>query len=107
MTSAFDMLSSAAALVGSLGLHHTEPGPAPATIGAAMRALRIAQVELYCDHDRAAMIALREARRAIVERATRQGVAALGSVDEAAWRIRHHDLERAQVAIAHARTALA
>lgn len=105
MSNPSDTLAAAAALVSSLAA-----GPAQATMplrdhDLAMRALREAQVELYCDHDAAAMTALREARRAL---AGQSGDAlALASMESAAWHIRRHEARQAQVAMAFARQQLA
>lgn len=110
MTTFSDTFSVTTALVGSLAapapvaaLAH--PGAEAAHRGA-MTALRVAQVELYCDHDAAAMTALREARRSLAGEGPAEAVA-LASLDEAAWHIRRHEMPDAQRAIAHARLSLA
>lgn len=97
-----DTLSATTALVGSLGLHATEPFIAPRAHGLALSALRSAQVELYCDHDAAALIALREARRSLLGDLAAEAVA-LASMDAASWHIRRHELPQAQMALAQAR----
>jgi DUF1680 family protein len=72
----------------------------------AREGLRIAQVELYCGHDAAAMAVLREARQTLLRTALPRSLA-LASMDEAAWHIRHHALDSAQQALSDARERLA
>lgn len=106
MSTIFDTLSATAALVGSLGMTATQAAPLPHANGEALSALRTAQVELYCDHDAAAMVALREARRSLIGQAPPEAVA-LAALDEAAWHIRRHEMREAQLAIGQARLRLA
>ncbi len=101
-----DTSSAAAALVGSLGLHAPDAAAPTPPHDAALAALRKAQVELYCDHDAAAITALRTARQALAGEAP-SPAGALASVDEAAWHIRRHAMQAAQTALAQARSDLA
>jgi len=82
------------------------PVPSPDDHALALHALLMAQVELYCDHDAAAVVALREAHRALL-RDSCFAIAALASLDEAAWHIRHHEMREALRAITRARDSLA
>lgn len=96
-----DTWSAAMAMVGSLGQHAEPSALPPRPHAAALSALRSAQVELYCDHDAAALIALREARRSLAGDQPPEAVA-LASLDEASWHIRRHEMPEAQRAIVHA-----
>lgn len=53
--------------------------------------MRVAQVELYCDHDASALHAMQRARREL-QLATGHGVGSgLAALDRASWQMRHHD----------------
>lgn len=106
MTPILDTFSATVALVGSLGMHAADAAVAPRAHADALAALRSAQVQLYCDHDAAAMTALREARRALAGDSASQAVA-MASMDQAAWHMRRHELREAQAALAQARLRLA
>lgn len=99
-------LSATTALVASLGLQGEPPAPAHAGHRLALQALRTAQVELYCDHDAAAISALRDARRWLLGDTRTEG-AALASLNEAAWHVLRHEMHGALLAIARARDRLA
>lgn len=71
----------------------------------ARHALLMAQVELYCSHDAAAIVALRAAHRSLLAD-TCLAIAALTSLDEAACHIRHHAVRDALQAITRARDSL-
>lgn len=83
----------------------TPPETHQASHDAATLALRTAQVELYCDHEAAAMTALHAARRELLGEAAEEA-GLLASVEEAVWHVRRHDTERAQATIAFVRDAL-
>lgn len=100
-----DTLGAVSALVGSVGAHAADAAPLQHPHNQAVAALRTAQIELYCDHDAAALVALREARRCLIGDEPAE-VAALSSVDAAAWHIRRHEAVRAQTSIARARLSL-
>lgn len=72
----------------------------------AMLALRDAQVQLYCDHDAAAISALAEARRSLMAEAVPEATA-LATLEAAAWHIRRHETDAAQRAIVQVRDRLA
>ena len=107
MTPITDTFTLAAALVGGLSLQPLDTERDRATAqGAAAAALRTAQVELYCDHDAAALVALREARRHLSGSA-QVGADTLSAVEQAAWHIRHHAMDAAQRSLDQARAGLA
>lgn len=99
---AFDVAS---ALVASQALREAEPEAAAPLLGPARAALANARVELYCDHEAAALRALREAREAMIG-AGGAPVEAMGAVEEASWHIRHHHGNEAQIALQVARDIL-
>ena len=105
MPNALDTLAAATALLGSLTMSAPAAAEPPADQRQARQVLRTAQVELYCDHDAAAMIAVREARRFLVGTVHEGRV--LASIDEAAWHIRRHEMADAQRALVMARDRLA
>ena len=104
MTTTADTLAAATALVSSLSAGPTAAALPLADHDQAMAALRAAQVELYCDHDAAAMTALREARRALAGLPSE--AAALAAMESAAWHIRRHEAREAQIAMALAQQQL-
>lgn len=106
MNTTLDTLSAAAALVSSLGIHAAEAAPLPRDHGGVLQALRTAQIELFSDHDAAALTALREAQRGLISEMPAEAVAMV-SIEEAAWHIRRHDMHEAQAAIGQARQQLA
>lgn len=100
--SAFDLTS---ALVASQALPATPSAAAVIPNETAREALNHARVELYCDHEAAALRALREAREAMIG-AGGAPVEAMGAVEEASWHIRHHHGNEAQIALQVARDSL-
>ncbi|GAP37193.1 hypothetical protein [Piscinibacter sakaiensis] len=97
----------AAALVASQGRPAAEPARAAllhAPHAPAREAVEHARVELYCDHDEAALRALRDARGALRDAGDAPNAAL--AVEEAAWHIRRHHPGEAQAALRHAHDAL-
>ncbi|HZY19039.1 MAG TPA: hypothetical protein VFE82_11195 [Ramlibacter sp.] len=78
----------------------------PDPIDIALRALRSAQVELYCDHESAALTAVRAARTALAG-SMAGGLQVRFLVEAAVWHVRHHEFALAQHALADARLRLA
>jgi hypothetical protein len=68
-------------------------------------ALRLAQIELHCDHDREALMAARCARRALLEAGPDDGNL-LMAVEEAVFFLKRHDAVHARDALDRAHTAL-
>lgn len=65
-------------------------------------ALRAAQVELYCDHDARALLALQQARRELQAAAGVGAGHGLAALDRAVWQMRHHDTRGAVAALGDA-----
>ncbi|MCP5284902.1 MAG: hypothetical protein H6933_08385 [Burkholderiaceae bacterium] len=65
----------------------------------ARQALRMAQVELYCDHDARAYTALQLARRELQAASGAAAGQGLASLDRAVWQMRHHDTRGAVAAL--------
>lgn len=106
MATSLDTLAAVSALVGSLSVQAPDTAEQHADHPLARAALRTAQVELYCDHDAAAMTALLTARRAVMD-STQKNDFVLTAMDEAAWHIRRHELDHAQSALQQAQARLA
>jgi len=69
--------------------------------------LRLAQVELYCDHDTLALHAIQRARHQLQAQADVATTRELVALDEAAWHVRHHELGAAVATLDAARLRLA
>ena len=107
MASSFSPLTAAAAWVASVAMHSPAAAAPQAPDARAVRdQLRAVQVELYCDHEQAALQALRHARR-LASTAVGGGADTRRALEEAAWHIRHHDSGRAHLALVQARDSLA
>ncbi len=95
-----DSLSAACALIGSLGMHAPEArATLPMPVASVRHCLRTAQVELYCDHDHAALHALLKARHDMAEYLPPSS-SQLQAMEVALWHVRRHELDAAQQAIA-------
>lgn len=101
-----DQGTVAVALVQSVGHAAATPREAHHAHDEVLDVLRTAQVELYCDHESAAMAAVREARKGL-DTHTAQDSLALADLEEAAWHLRHHHADEALNAIGRARKTLA
>jgi hypothetical protein len=107
MTSSFDTLTTTAAWVASVALTPAAAAPQAQDAHALRDQLRSVRVELYCDHEQAALQALRQARRRLASHAVSGGADTMRALEEAAWHIRHHDSGRAHAALVQARDSLA
>jgi hypothetical protein len=69
--------------------------------------LRLAQVELYCDHDTLALHAIQRARRQLLNERDNSATSELAALDHAAWLLRHHDHSAAIATLDASRQRLA
>ena len=99
-----DTLHAADAVMTSQFMPHAAAAEPPAQaqtlpVDALHQQLRDAQVALFCDHDEAALHALREARQELVGHVPNDSPL-LVAVEEAVWFVRRHDMVGAHRAIA-------
>jgi len=100
-----------AALAAASGAAHactaSMPGDVSTTLlrAQASIAMRVAQVELYCDHPAAALGAIRRALQQLEHPFETTAAAELATLERAAWHVRRHDTSAAvaalDVALAH------
>ncbi len=69
--------------------------------------MRVAQVEVYCDHPAQAIQAIQRARRQLAGQTGWAATRELAALDEAAWHVRHHENGAAVAALDASRTRLA
>jgi hypothetical protein len=69
---------------------------------AAVAAIRHAQVEIYCDHDRQALADIHAARNSLLTMPSSVPSDAFAELDQAVWRMRHHDYRAAEQALERA-----
>lgn len=87
------------------------PGPVLQGLAAplspvAVAAIRHAQVEIYCDHDRQAIADIHAARNSLLTLPFSVPSDAFTELDQAVWRMRHHDYRAAEQALERALTHL-
>ena len=97
-------LASASAYGGTEDSARNAQLAAQASVGQDMRT---AQVELYCDHDAQALLAIRRARAALEASHDTAAAQALIALDQASWHVRHKHMDAALEALNSARSGLA
>ena len=109
MTHTTPIVALVAALVGASSYANAETPAASgrfATQAQVLASLRMAQVELYSDHDAAALQAIRRARRELAAQPQANAARELAALDQAAWQVRHHDSLGAVATLDAARSRL-
>ncbi len=68
--------------------------------------MRVAQVEVYCDHPEQAIQAIQRARRQLAGQTGWAATRELAALDEAAWHVRHRENDAAVAALDASRSRL-
>lgn len=77
-------------------------GAAVTLLQPAMVAIRHAQVEIYCDHDRQAIADIHTARNSLLASPHSVPFEAFAALDQAVWQMRQHDFAAAEKALERA-----
>lgn len=87
-----------ASLASMASMHGVAAGLSPD----AAAAIRRAQVEIYCDHDRQAFADIHTARNSLLTAPAHAPAEAFVELDRAVWQMRHHDYAAAELALERA-----